>query len=104
NETLRIVFSNPVGATLARSFGVGTIVNDDTGNPRVQVQPATSNGSPVPGRLQVTVTAETTACGPTNVLQRIDVGAARNARVEIPGAAAGTPGGLSATPGGPNGT
>src|SRR5262249_13883466 len=34
----------------------------------------------------------------------IDFGSARNARVEVPGAAPGAPGGASTTAGGPNGT
>ena len=54
--------------------------------------------------MQVTVTANTSTCAASNSIQRIEFGAARNARVEIPGTAAGAPGGPSSSPGGPNGT
>lgn len=52
-----------------------------------------------PGRLRVTVTAQTSTSGWTNALSRLEVGAARNARVEVPGAAAGANGGPSIVPG-----
>jgi hypothetical protein len=63
-----------------------------------------NGAAPVPGRLQVTVTTQTSPHTPSNTLQRIDFEAAPNARVEVPGAVADSPGGPAATPGGPNGT
>jgi hypothetical protein len=57
-----------------------------------------------PGRLRVTVTAQRNAGLTTNALTRVEFGAARNARVEVPGAAADTPGGPSTVQGQPAGT
>jgi hypothetical protein len=52
----------------------------------------------------VTVTTRSTAALPANALQRLTFGAAENARVEIPGAAAGAPGGPAVAAGAPAGT
>jgi predicted outer membrane repeat protein len=57
-----------------------------------------------PGRLRVIVTAQTNAGLTTNALARLTFGEARNARVEVPGAAPGTPGGPAIGPGQPAGT
>jgi hypothetical protein len=106
DETFTVALSDPTGASISRATATGYIVNDDSPNPRAQVgvQQVVNGTTPTPGRLQVTLRADTSVCPAGNTLQRIDVGAARNARVEVPGAAPGAPGGPSETPGGPNGT
>jgi hypothetical protein len=104
DETFAVVLSNATAASISRASATGSIVNDDSPNPRTQSQVVSSEGTQVPGRLVVTLAAETSICPPGNTLQRIEFGAARNARVEVPGAAPGAPGGPSPTPGGPDGT
>jgi hypothetical protein len=104
DEAFSVVLSNPIGAGLSRDSATGFIVNDDSPNPETRSQQVSVQGTRVPGRLQVTLTAETSICPPGNSLQRIEFGAARNARVEVPGTAPGAPGGPTATPGGPDGT
>jgi hypothetical protein len=108
DEAFVVNLSTPTNATIGRGQARGTIRNDDA---QAAAQPCSPRPSPRiesrqvgPGRLQVTVTTQTTPLLPANTLQRLDFGAADNARVEIPGAAPGTPGGPSSTPGGPAGT
>lgn len=104
DEAFTVALSGASGAGISKATATGYIVNDDSPNPKNRSQQVTAQGTRVPGRLQVTLTAETSICPAGNTLQRIEFGDARNARVEVPGAAPGSPGGPSATPGGPNGT
>lgn len=104
DETFSVILSDATSARISRATATGHIVNDDSPNPQTLSQVVTAQAIAVPGRLQVTVRADILVCPASNVLQRIDFGASRNARVEVPGAAPGTPGGPSQSPGGPNGT
>ena len=105
DETFSLTLTSPTNAVLNRARATGTITNDDRRPPACAPRPSPRIGVREigSGRLEVTVLAATNA-GASNSLRRLDFGAARNARVEVPGAAPGTPGGPAATPGMPNGT
>jgi hypothetical protein len=109
-ETFTVTLSTPSGATLGRAQATGTITNDDTTvtPPAPPSPPGPSSAcaprpnpvltvthAPEPGRLQVTITASTSALNPSNALQQIQVGGTKNALVEVPGARAGTAGPLT---------
>src|SRR5262249_54848552 len=99
DEAFTVALSNATSASIAWATATGTIVNDDSPNPRTRSQVVTTTqGTQVSGRLQVTLTADTSVYPAGTTIQRIDFGAARNARVEVPGTAPGTPGGPSTTP------
>jgi hypothetical protein len=104
DEAFTVALSGATGASIARATATGFIGNDDSPNPQTRSQPVFVQGTREPGRLQVGLQADTSVCPSGNSIQRIEFGVARNARVEVPGAAPGTPGGPSTTPGGPNGT
>jgi hypothetical protein len=108
DEAFVVRLSDPKNATVGRGQARGTIRNDDA---QGAAQPCSPRPVPRidthqvgPGRLEVTVAAQTTPLLPANTLQRLDFRAADNARVEIAGAGPGRPGGPAITPGDPAGT